>query len=203
MRATRFLSVPHAFDAFQRLVGAQASKRRFVENEVRASPGGRVLDLGCGTGALLEYLPAGTRYVGVDVSPAYIRAARERHGPAGAFVCADVTSFRPREGEAFDVAMAYGFFHHLDDDQAEKAFAVARSALGSSGRMVAAEPCVTSERGVLESALMALDRGAFIRTPAEYASLAEGAFADVKLRILRGELRIPYTFALLEASPAV
>jgi SAM-dependent methyltransferase len=202
MRPTCVLSVPHAFDAFQRLVGAGASKRRFVENEVRAWAGGRVLDLGCGTGALLEYLPVGTHYVGVDVSPAYIRAARERHGSAGSFVCADVTTFRPPQDELFDVAMAYGFFHHLDDDQAEQAFAVARSALHPSGRMVAAEPCVTSERTVLESALMALDRGAFIRTPAEYASLAKSAFPDVRLRVLRGELRIPYTLALLEAAPA-
>lgn len=201
MRPTGFLSVPKVLDAFQRLVGAQASKQRFVESEVRASSGMRVLNLGCGTGALLEHLPAGTHYLGVDVSPEYIRAARDRHGRAGSFVCADVTSFRPEQDEPFDVVIAYGLFHHLDDAQVERAFAVARSALHRSGRLVAAEPCATPRRTALESLLMALDRGAFIRAPAEYASLAEYAFPEVKVRIARGELRIPYTFAVLEARP--
>lgn len=183
-------------------MGAEASKRRFVERDVRAAPGMRVLDLGCGTGALLAYLPAGADYVGVDLSPEYIRAARERHGSAGSFVCADVTSFRPAEDEPFDAVIAYGLFHHLDDEQAVQAFATARAALDGSGRLLAAEPCATPDRSGLESLLMRLDRGAFIRAPDGYASLAEHAFPEVKLRVLRGELRIPYTFAVLEALAA-
>ena len=41
---------------------------------------GRVLDVACGTGLNLRYLPDGVEYVGVDVSPAMLARARGRHG---------------------------------------------------------------------------------------------------------------------------
>src|SRR5436190_952105 len=43
----RVLQIPRGFDLFQWLVGAPASKRRFVTEHVRANPGDRILDLGC------------------------------------------------------------------------------------------------------------------------------------------------------------
>jgi ubiquinone/menaquinone biosynthesis C-methylase UbiE len=39
---------------------------------------GRVLDVACGTGTNVRYVPETTRYVGIDVSPAMVRRARER-----------------------------------------------------------------------------------------------------------------------------
>ncbi|MEO6777803.1 MAG: class I SAM-dependent methyltransferase [Kofleriaceae bacterium] len=44
--------------------------------------GARVLDLACGDGALLAQL--GTRAIGIDVTPAELRAAQARHARAGA-----------------------------------------------------------------------------------------------------------------------
>jgi len=41
---------------------------------------GRVLDVACGTGLNLEYLPEDVEYVGVDISPEMLANARERHG---------------------------------------------------------------------------------------------------------------------------
>ena len=38
----------------------------------------RVLDLGCGTGLLLAYLPPAVGYVGIDISPTAIESARAR-----------------------------------------------------------------------------------------------------------------------------
>jgi SAM-dependent methyltransferase len=40
---------------------------------------GSVLDIGCGTGELLKYLPAEMYYVGMDVSPTAIEAASQRY----------------------------------------------------------------------------------------------------------------------------
>ncbi|AGB14828.1 methylase involved in ubiquinone/menaquinone biosynthesis [Halovivax ruber XH-70] len=39
---------------------------------------GRVLDVACGTGTNVRYLPETVEYVGIDVSPAMVRRARER-----------------------------------------------------------------------------------------------------------------------------
>lgn len=67
-----------------------------------------VNDLGCGYGALLDYLLEQgweTDYLGIDLVPAMIDAARSSHGPQGSFV---VGSGCPRVA---DYAFASGLFN--------------------------------------------------------------------------------------------
>lgn len=50
----------------------------------------RVVDLGCGTGLLLDLVPlASTSYTGIDISPAMLDRAREKH-PGHRFVVGDI-----------------------------------------------------------------------------------------------------------------
>jgi SAM-dependent methyltransferase len=70
-----------------------------------------VLDLGCGPGLLLDYLAArgrldSIRYLGVDISPAMVNAARARW-PGHSFEVRDVTA-EPLEPESVDVALMNG-----------------------------------------------------------------------------------------------
>lgn len=67
---------------------------------VKAGPGGRVLDIGCGTGgttrAAARALGAEGRCVGIDISEPMITAARaraEREGVAASFIVADAETF--------------------------------------------------------------------------------------------------------------
>ncbi len=67
-----------------------------------------VNDLGCGYGALLEHLQAEgleVDYLGIDLVPAMVDAARARHGTAGRFA---VGSSCPRRA---DYAVASGLFN--------------------------------------------------------------------------------------------
>ncbi len=69
---------------------------------------GRVLDLGCGTGVLLERLAPGGEAIGVDLSPAMLaRAARRQteRGLAAALVCGDAQHLPFRDG-AFDSVLS-------------------------------------------------------------------------------------------------
>ena len=194
----RVLGAPRGFDLFQRLVGAQASKARFVADHVRPEPRDRILDLGCGTGAMLALLPPEVAYVGVDLDPGYVERARTRFGSRGTFVCADITTYDP--GPAFDVVILYGVLHHLDDEAVRAVSAVAHRALRAPGRLLCAEPCRTDEQTPLERALMNRDRGRHIRTPAHYAELVGERFATTATDVMPDSYRIPYTFVVVEAS---
>src|SRR4029077_4323462 len=67
------------YERFQRLLGSDAARRRFVLDFLRPCPGARILDIGCGTGAILDHLPPNVDYVGYDLNPRYIEDARRRH----------------------------------------------------------------------------------------------------------------------------
>jgi len=69
----------------------------------RLKPGGAVLDVGCGSGALHEHLlRAGySRYLGVDISETAVSGLSEAGHPNATFVATDAESFGPED--PFDV----------------------------------------------------------------------------------------------------
>lgn len=77
----------------------------------------RVLDLGCGTGALtelaLDAMPL-ARIVGVDLSAGMVDAARDRLGGRVRLFEADAEHLPFPEG-SFDAVLANDVFHHLPD----------------------------------------------------------------------------------------
>ena len=84
-----------------RLVTGRYRRRLFGD------AGGRVLDVACGTGLNLRYLPDGVEYVGADVSPVMLARARERHGgPRGVtFVEMDAGTLALAE-DSFDTVIS-------------------------------------------------------------------------------------------------
>jgi cyclopropane fatty-acyl-phospholipid synthase-like methyltransferase len=195
---SRLLALPAAFDLYQQLVGAQQSKRLFVTRHVRASAGERVLDLGCGTGELLSYLPGGVSYVGVDLDSSYVARAEEKFRTQGEFVCADVTTYEPPVA-SFDAAIGYGILHHLGDEECSAALRVAEQALRPAGRALFAEPCRVPEQGLVERIVMNGDRGRHIRTVDEYMRIMRDRFAKAGADVIRGTYRIPFTLVVLHA----
>lgn len=194
----RVLGAPRGFDLFQRLVGARRSKANFVAKHVQPKHGDRILDLGCGTGAILELLPPGVEYVGVELDRAYVHRARMRFGDRATFVCSDLASYEP--ASTFDIVIAYGVLHHLDDGGVRSACRVAHRALREEARLLFAEPCRTDQQGWLATTLMNRDRGRYIRTPERYAELMSEQFEQTKSpQLAADDYRIPYTFVILEA----
>ena len=96
----------------------------------------RVLDIGCGTGALLEAaVAAGTDAVGVDISPSMIEAAARRVPGASVVVAdaqtADLLAAAP--GDAFDRVVSRFGVMFFDDPVA--AFANIRAAVAPGGEL--------------------------------------------------------------------
>lgn len=80
------------------------------------SPGMKVLDVGCGTGAqLARYVEAGCVASGVDLSPSMLAKAQERFGDSADIRLADATEL-PYDDASFDVVLASLFLHELAPD---------------------------------------------------------------------------------------
>lgn len=90
---------------------AQRRKHEYVAEQLRTAPGQRVLDLGCGWGALLHFMLAqGATGVGVTLSSAQL-AACKRHGLD--VHLADARLVTPEQFGRFDAVASLGAFEHF------------------------------------------------------------------------------------------
>lgn len=193
----RLLSRPRIYELFQSAVGSQRGRSTLVREYVRPPPGARVLDLGCGPGELVAYL-GDVQYLGIDVSDEYIDRAR-RSFPQHRFRVGDATRVDD-DLRGFDLVLAFGVLHHLDNIEASRFLAAAAAARAPGARFVSVDPATTADDRWAARMFIDRDRGRYVRSPARYQELAEAAFVNVKCHVRKDLLRIPYTHCVLECS---
>jgi trans-aconitate methyltransferase len=156
--------------------------------------GGRVLDLGCGTGHLTAEIadrvgPEGA-VLGVDSAPDMIRAARESY-PDPAFECADAREFSPGDAagpDSFDAVFSNAALHWIPEaDQAALAERVG-DWLVPGGRFVAelggtgnVETIVAAVQAELRKRGYDREHPWYFPTVGEYAAVLESAGFEVRL----------------------
>lgn len=196
-RLSSLLEFPAGYRLFRWLVGGESAWRIYLAEYVKPVPGDKILDLGCGPADVLNYLPA-VNYTGLDINPEYINSAKKRFGSRGRFLCGDVGR-AAIEGEqgTFDLVLATGVIHHLDEVQAATLFDLARRALRPAGRLVTFDGCRVPQQSRLARWLLARDRGKFVRSREEYLRLASAHFTKVEPHLRQDLLCMPYTHLIL------
>jgi trans-aconitate methyltransferase len=142
--------------------------------------GERILDLGCGDGALTEQLAAkGAQVIGVDNSPAMLDAARKR-GLQVELYSADALPYRHQ----FDAVFSNAALHWLSADRQPALLSGVHRALRPGGRFVAemgGQGNIAAIRTALSAVLApyGIDTehaaASFYPSPEAYRRLLEGA----------------------------
>lgn len=194
------LANPFVYRLFSTIVGQGPARDIYVKDYIRPQKGDRILDIGCGPADILEHLPDDVYYTGFDMSRDYIDAARERFGPRGVFLCKLLSPEVLGQMDLFDLVIAVGVLHHLDDANAAKLFELAQKALKPGGRLITIDPVFLAGQPWLEHFLVSKDRGNYVRYDEEYRQLIPPGFQDVKTSIRQGMLRMPYSLMFMECT---
>jgi SAM-dependent methyltransferase len=190
------LDRPLMYQFWATAIGGHEHSKVLVKEYIRPAETDRILDIGCGPGTIVPYLPT-SEYVGFDANPEYIALARRRF-PGLRFVCERVSNYSLPQREYFEIALALGVLHHLADCEAIQLLRIAYDALKPGGRLVTHDPVWTNDQSRTAKYLMSRDRGRYVRTEDTYLNLASQSFATVKSSIRHDLLRIPFTHLILE-----
>jgi SAM-dependent methyltransferase len=180
-------------------MGGRVGRTDFTRNIVKATPGSRILDIGCGTGEILAFLPNTVDYWGFDVSADYVAAAKRRFGSRGRFIAGPVDEPQIQALHPFDIVVASGLLHHLDDEAVRELMRVVRLALRDGGRFASIDPTFVSGQNRVARWLIERDRGLHVREPNGYAALIR-PYVDQLSGVLRHRRWIPYTHWMVEAT---
>jgi len=186
------------YNLAQRVVGAEKARRLLVQKYFPAKGAYRMLDIGCGTAEILRHLPEDIDYYGFDASDAYIRQAKQTFGDRGTFRAELVREASLQSLEPFDIVLAFGLLHHLDNAEAGTLFSLAAQALKPNGKLITIDPVYAPGQNPLARWIISKDRGQCIRTADAYKALAESAFTQVSTSTRHDMLHIPYSHLILE-----
>jgi SAM-dependent methyltransferase len=186
------LGSPAIYIGVQRLVGSDRLRRICLDSYLKLKPGERVLDIGCGPGYILDFMPD-VDFVGFDTDPRYIDYARRKYGRRGRFHCAKFAAEHVRQLGAFDAIMLMGILHHLSDVEARDLLRLLSQGLTKKGRIVALDACFADDQSRIARWMAEHDRGEFVRTPVAYARLFAGLLICREAVVLSNVCRIPST----------
>ena len=190
------LSTPSMYDLAQILMGAHANRVWLQREFIRAQTGDRILDVGCGTAAILSVLPD-VDYTGFDISKPYIASAQKRWGDRGQFH-AQLLNDEVIEGlDKFDLILATGLLHHLDDDEAHALFKTLSKGLKQNGRIITVDGTYIPDQRFLSRFIIQQDRGKSVRSPEGYLALARDHFPTLKGHLVERQW-IPYTYWIMQ-----
>lgn len=189
------------YEAFQVLFGFSAVRKIAIEQYLSVKPGDKIIDIGCGPGKILSYLPHGVDYHGFDVEEAYIDHARKTYGERGNFYCREFDDTVLSEFHDADLIMLNGVLHHLSDDIADQILKTARKALSPTGVLFTLDGCYQDGQNPIAKKLLDYDRGENVRSQSEYQDILTKAFSKIDVHYRDDLSLVPYSFLIMMARP--
>jgi SAM-dependent methyltransferase len=193
----RILGHPFVYDYVRPAAVGGIDMRSSYEN-LGASHDDVVLDIGCGTGDALRYLPKASAYYGFDTDSGAIAVAKARYAVQGkvtfidrAALWKDFHSLCPTR------VMMSGLLHHLPDDAALELLGWCREQ--TTVRRVATNDPVFLPRRPVSNFIARMDRGRYVRKPSEYDDLvgrASLSLVDAKVVPCRPVTGVAYYYLM-------
>lgn len=190
----KILEIPQVYNLFHNITGGNKFRSKYFDQYFSLTSGSKVLDIGCGSGVMLDYIHKDLEYYGVDFEPGYIEFCNSKFGERGTFILEKSNEkWREEWKGAFDAINAHGLLHHLSDLEGEKLIEMAHYYLKPGGYLVTFDTSYHNEQSTISRWLVSKDRGQNVKFDAEYLKLAKKFFTDVEGTLYTNYSRLPYS----------
>ena len=167
---------------------------KFIKESIISPMGAReVLDFGCGIGYHAEYFE-NAEYLGIEPLEKCVIKANERFAKTGiCFKVGDHTTLKEIGDETFDLVIAIGVLHHIEDEILDVFISEAKRLLKFGGRLTTFDPVFHPEQSFASKWVVSQDQGRNVRDIEGYLAHAKKHFDnDYNFSIQTTSLRTPY-----------
>lgn len=189
----KILENPMIYNLFHNITGGNKFRKKYFAKYFDLQEGAYVLDIGCGSGVMLENISQDIEYYGVDFEQSYIDFCKEKYGNRGKF-------FREKVGENireewlgyFDAINAHGLIHHLSDVDSDLLLSTAYKYLKPNGYLVTFDSAYHNDQPILSKWLVSKDRGQNVKHCDDYLSFAKQYFKNIEGTLYTNYSMLPY-----------
>jgi ubiquinone/menaquinone biosynthesis C-methylase UbiE len=185
------MNMPVPYRIFQNIVATKKGKK-ILFDLIHSSPANSILDFGCGTGHLgKEFI--NSEYLGIEPLRSCVEIAlKNKSDIKHSFVVGDEKSLQALPDGKFDLILAIGVLHHIDDSVAKIFIKESCRLLKNGGKMVTLDPHFFIGQSSVSKFVINQDRGKNIRTKEKINQLLEEHYSNIVVREYSGLIRIPY-----------
>ncbi len=194
----RILNFAQVYDFYQRLIGAEKYLSFLVNNIILNENNIKILDLGCGSSIICDFLPDSVEYVGVDISEKYVKYSKKKY-PKYKFICSNICEKIPLD-DKFDVIFSEGVMASLSDEKLLKLFEQISVVADKNTRIIMSDTNYREDAGLFLRFLHSQERNQNKRNKNDYIRLMEPYFKVNKIHDLDNVYHIPYSKLVFELS---
>jgi SAM-dependent methyltransferase len=199
MKTANIFNNPLMYELFQSNIG-RSGTREIIRNEILKPEGvNNVLDFGCGIGYHSKEFP-NAEYLGIEPLIACVEKAKKMFKKSNReFIVGDHNSLKNYSKSSFDLILAIGVAHHVDDQIFAEFVHESFRLLKPGGRLTTFDPVFHENQTRLSKWIVSRDRGSWVRTKENYLKpILETYKFSPSVKIYSKLLRIPYDHIFIE-----
>jgi SAM-dependent methyltransferase len=194
MKLAKVFDNAKLYEVFQFAL-AKKTFHKIIKNEILKPDDGisSVLDFGCGIGFHSKFFPS-AEYLGIEPLASCIAIANKNYADSSTqFILGDNSHLKNLNNESYDLVIALGVLHHIDDETFNEFIRETYRILKPGGRLTTLDPVFHPRQTKISEWIVKRDRGAWVRTELEYMGPVEKFFSGkIETKIYSNLNRIPY-----------
>lgn len=192
----RLLATPQLYRLSQNIFNKNKAYKALINEYLQPTDGDKILDIGCGTACIVDFIPPKVSYVGFDLNSRYIEYAQNKYKDRVRLYAKRVGEAESNSFEKFDHVIAIGIVHHISDEESIKLFQLGYDLLKPGGKMITYDPTINIEDNLIAKWMTRNDRGEHIRYPNDYKVIAEKVFDSTEIHVRKDLLNVAQSICI-------